>query len=432
MANTFSPAIPSAVHVVDGEITINNASFAVEIDAADGDNIAIKDSTGTNALNVNPDGSIDVNATFVGAEVDQGAPAVVADAWPIKITDGVEIAAVTASNELQVLASAQPGVDIGDVTINNASIPVTQSGTWNINNVSGTVSLPTGASTLAEQQTQTTSLSVIDDWDESDRAKVNPIVGSAGVQGGSGGVSASTQRVVLATDVALPTGTNAIGTVTAVGAAAAGAAPSGNPVQCGFIDATGVIGVPRTLTILGSPVMIQTLIGAASAGFVDSFNSALLVTGDEQHDAPDAGSPHKIGGKAVSARPTAVANNDRANAYFDLVGREVIRMDFDTRADTFTGTGNGTTVDTSTNPLKSFSIQVKGTGASATTWDIRLEGSLDGTNFTQILQHTTADLDGIVKWSGAGLSPSLHFRSRVAALTLGAATNVVVTILGTF
>jgi len=39
---------------------------------------------------------------------------------------------------------------------------VTQSGTWNINNVSGTVSLPTGASTLAEQQTQTTALQLID------------------------------------------------------------------------------------------------------------------------------------------------------------------------------------------------------------------------------------------------------------------------------
>lgn len=55
------------------------------------------------------------------------------------------------------------------------------------------------------------SLSVIDDWDESDRAKVNPIVGQAGVQGGSGTVSALTQRVVLATDVALPAGTNVIG-----------------------------------------------------------------------------------------------------------------------------------------------------------------------------------------------------------------------------
>lgn len=38
----------------------------------------------------------------------------------------------------------------------------TQSGTWNINNVSGTVSLPTGASTAALQTTGNTSLSSID------------------------------------------------------------------------------------------------------------------------------------------------------------------------------------------------------------------------------------------------------------------------------
>jgi hypothetical protein len=74
--------------------------------------------------------------------------------------------------------------------------------------------LPTGAATLAEQQTQTASLSVLDDWDESDRAKVNTIAGQAGVQGGSGTVSANTQRVVLATDVGLPTGTNNIGSTT--------------------------------------------------------------------------------------------------------------------------------------------------------------------------------------------------------------------------
>jgi hypothetical protein len=62
-----------------------------------------------------------------------------------------------------------------------------------------------------------TALQIIDDWDESDRAKVNPIAGQAGVQGGSGAVNSLTQRVVLATDVALPTGANVIGAVTQSG-----------------------------------------------------------------------------------------------------------------------------------------------------------------------------------------------------------------------
>ena len=100
-----------------------------------------------------------------------------------------------------------------DVTV-TGTVAVTQSGTWNITNISGTISLPTGAATLAEQQTQTASLSVLDDWDETNRAAVNLIASQVGVQGGSGAVSANTQRVVLATDVALPAGTNAIGTVT--------------------------------------------------------------------------------------------------------------------------------------------------------------------------------------------------------------------------
>jgi len=50
------------------------------------------------------------------------------------------------------------------VSVNNfpATQAVTQSGTWNINNLSGTISLPTGASTSANQATQITSLASID------------------------------------------------------------------------------------------------------------------------------------------------------------------------------------------------------------------------------------------------------------------------------
>lgn len=101
--------------------------------------------------------------------------------------------------------------NIGDVDV--ASLPALPAGANNIGsiaNITGTVSLPTGAATLAEQQTQSSSLSVMDDWDESDRAKVNPIAGQAGVQGGSGVVTALTQRVVLATDVPLPAGALAL------------------------------------------------------------------------------------------------------------------------------------------------------------------------------------------------------------------------------
>lgn len=67
--------------------------------------------------------------------------------------------------------------------------------------------LPTGASTAARQDTGNTALAaiqtaveIIDDWDESDRAKVNPIVGQAGVAAGAGAVGVTTQRTTLASD----------------------------------------------------------------------------------------------------------------------------------------------------------------------------------------------------------------------------------------
>jgi len=96
-----------------------------------------------------------------------------------------------------------------DVTVTSGSI--TANAGTNLN--TSTLALEAGGNLAGAA----TSLAIIDDWDESDRAKVNPIVGQAGVQGGSGTVSALTQRVVLATDVALPTGSNVIGAVTQSG-----------------------------------------------------------------------------------------------------------------------------------------------------------------------------------------------------------------------
>ncbi|WP_192246066.1 hypothetical protein [Mesorhizobium silamurunense] len=56
------------------------------------------------------------------------------------------------------------------------------------------------AVTLASDDAALASLGVMDDWDESDRAKVNPIVGQAGVAAGAGAVGATVQRVTLASD----------------------------------------------------------------------------------------------------------------------------------------------------------------------------------------------------------------------------------------
>ena len=49
----------------------------------------------------------------------------------------------------------------------------------------------------------------------------------------------------------------------------------------------------------------------------------VVPTGDAPHDAVDAGNPVKIGGVARTTNPTAVANGDRVDAFYDTVGRQV-------------------------------------------------------------------------------------------------------------
>ena len=100
------------------------------------------------------------------------------------------------------------------------------------------------------------------------------------------------------------------------------------------------------------------------------------------------------------------------------------------RADTYTETGSGTAVDVSTTGKQWLGVQVKGTGAAATAWTVNLQASLDGTNYSTVLSHTnTDDTDGSIVWISTP-APTLYFRSNVSALTLGSATNIVVTIVG--
>ena len=77
----------------------------------------------------------------------------------------------------------------------------------------------TGSSDMATINTNTanaaTALQIIDDWDETNRAAVNLIASQAGVAGGTGTDAGNVLRVSLATDIALPAGTNAIGKLAA-------------------------------------------------------------------------------------------------------------------------------------------------------------------------------------------------------------------------
>lgn len=74
----------------------------------------------------------------------------------------------TGTNTVSVVNNSTPlpvGDAGGSLTVDNGgtfAVQAAQSGTWNVTNVSGTVSLPTGAATSANQSTEITSLQLID------------------------------------------------------------------------------------------------------------------------------------------------------------------------------------------------------------------------------------------------------------------------------
>lgn len=156
----------------------------------------------------------DVDVTSVGGNVTviQGT------ATNLKTQAEAYVGGTIVSNANPVPVSDAGGSLTVDGTVSitaNSSVNLSQVNGSSVAANTGVITAGTQRITLATDDPAVTSLAILDDWDESDRAKVNSIAGQAGVAGGSGTVGATTQRVVLATDVALPTGTNTIGSTLA-------------------------------------------------------------------------------------------------------------------------------------------------------------------------------------------------------------------------
>lgn len=155
-------------------------STAGSLNVAGTGNFTVVQPTGSN-LHVEVDSGT-INANQAGTWTVQPGNTPNVFPWLTTINQGGNSATVTVANALKVDASwyttqvagavkilDQVGIPFNSngagaltVEVENSSIPVTQSGTWNINNISGTISLPTGASTSALQTTGNSSLSSID------------------------------------------------------------------------------------------------------------------------------------------------------------------------------------------------------------------------------------------------------------------------------
>lgn len=145
------------------------------------DSVALKNSAGTRELDIvaggdssgargvgvwGSDGSLmkqlSVNASG-HVNIADGGNSITVDNAALSVTGGgVEASAlrVTLANDSTGVLSVD---DNGGTLTVDGTVAATQSGTWNVTNISGTVSLPTGAATSAKQDIQTTALQLLDD-----------------------------------------------------------------------------------------------------------------------------------------------------------------------------------------------------------------------------------------------------------------------------
>lgn len=88
-----------------------NGEVLVDIRAEDGDSVLLAGTTNGSPSGtvqyvlVNPDGSINVNASisaFSISSVDQGSPNTINNAWPVKVTDGTDTLSINPDGSLNV------------------------------------------------------------------------------------------------------------------------------------------------------------------------------------------------------------------------------------------------------------------------------------------------------------------------------------------
>ena len=155
------------------------------------------------------------------------------------------------------------------------------------------------------------------------------------------------------------------------------------------------------------------------------------VSGDVAHGTADAGEPVKIGGKALSADPTAEATGDRVNALFDLIGRQVmfpysLKENLVSGAITtaMTGTTSTSLIGAPGSGLYNYITQITVSNAHGTVGtDIAIQ---DGSGGTTIYTIPAAAVYGgaVVTFPAPLKQPTSNTALYCANVTTGASTKV--------
>lgn len=401
----------------------------VAIAAADGDNIAIKSSTG-NELGISAAGaaSVDVknfpaNTSLTDAQLratpvpvsgtvavsnfpaSQAVTGAFFQATQPVSTTSLPLPTGAATSALQT----QPGVDIGDVTINNAAgagavniqdggNSITVDGTIGINNfpsnqaISATsLPLPTGASTSALQTSGNTSLSNID--------TKTPALGQATML-------ASTPVVIASNQTAIPVS----GTVSA-----------NATLSAETTKVIGTINISAEQTI-GTVSSVTAIVNALPAGT----NSIGQVTTNAGTNTSTVALNLETTQAAMSAKlPATLGTKSAATSFAVTMASD--QPEISVRGIDTTSSGSiaaaAQTVALELNNKSGVALQLTGTWVGT----IQFEGTVDGTNWVPIngvfagtsTPGPTTTTNGVIRLTPSGLA---QVRVIATAWTSGTAT----------
>ncbi len=173
-------------------------------------------------------------------------------------------------------------------------------------------------SQLTQETAAATSLAIIDDWDESDRAKVNPIAGQAGVDGGAGAVSSKTQRVVIVTDqTAIPASQSGTWTVQPGNTANTTAWKVDNsavtqPTKIAYQTTKALTNAAISTTTSGE----QTIVAGTSSQTIRVFRLSFTVSGATTVTIKDAAGGTTLASYDLVANGSLVLESTDGEPYF--------------------------------------------------------------------------------------------------------------------
>lgn len=315
---------------------------------------------------------LDVDVTRVGGTVtvagtvmsNQGTPGTTANRWPIQITDGTDLALVSAAGALAVDGSGVTQPVSGTITANAgtgsftvaqataaslnmteasaASILTSAQKTDNIAHTGSDVALSdhvpvsgqfddTATTTVTENNiapiriTSTRAMHVsVRDALPAGTANIGDVdvLTLPSLVAGTANIG----DVDVLTLPALATGSNVIGSLVANQSVNV-AQMNGVAVTMGNgISGTGVQRVTLASDSTGQVTLASGATTAVTQATASNLNAQ--VVGVAAHDAPVSGNPHRVAGKANANEPTAVADGDLCDMWVNQYGAQVVVKNF--------------------------------------------------------------------------------------------------------